>query len=312
MSIWPSPYLASTTVKREHYVPRRLLENFAVDGLLDVYEIRTGETFATHTINAAVGSRFYDLRVNGEDLSLEGWLADIEGLVCPILEMLIEDPSALTTLSVQEREYIARFVAVQELRSPGERWTQSKMRSQIVDQLKQVGQSWLRKELGEKGAEEVWEAWRDRPDEWFLNESEPHQPSALTAGMVDTTPGLGNVLQAMPWRIGRASGNSFYTSDSPVSKLPRSATRFTVYFDNVFLLPLAPNTLLRIGPGLTPDESRSDTVADFNPWETSLARHAVTQCATRHLFGPGPFVSRECAEQCLVKLGKTPMSKVTP
>jgi hypothetical protein len=312
MSQWPIPYLAATAAKREHYVPKRLLEKFAVDGLLEVYEIRTGVKFATHTINAAVGSRFYDLRVNGEDLSLEGWLADIEGLVCPILERLIEDPSALTTLSVQEREYIARFVAIQELRSPSQRWTEAKMRSQIVDHLREVGQSWLRKELGKEDAEGVWEVWKDRPDEWFLNESEPHQPSALTAGMADTTPGLGNVLQAMPWRIGRSSGNCIYTSDSPVSRLPRSATRFTVYFDNVFFLPLAPNTLLRIGPGITPDESRLDSVADFNPWETSIARHAVTQCATRHLFGSGPFVSRECAETCLVKLGQTPMSKVAP
>jgi hypothetical protein len=64
------------------------------------------------------GTRFYEVEVNGQTLSIEESLSEIEGLLGPILARLVRE-QGLATLSNGERFAIASFCAVQMLRTQG-------------------------------------------------------------------------------------------------------------------------------------------------------------------------------------------------
>src|ERR671919_1197487 len=108
---WNEANLAPTEAKRQHYVPRMYLEAFTgVDGKIRVLDLDDEKEFRTSVQNAAVENYFNDIEVGDECLSTEDWLSELEGLASPVIAKLINDPSSICSLSLDEEYRIARFV----------------------------------------------------------------------------------------------------------------------------------------------------------------------------------------------------------
>ncbi len=118
--------------------------------------------------------------------------------------------------------------------------------------------------------------------------------------------GFANVLRAMPWRIGRVdTGLPLYTSDNPVSRYRQPLALWAGFSAFTYFFPLSPQTLMRIGPGVTPRGIGTREHKDFSDWETSFARHVITADASRFLYGAGPHVPLACARHCVERVTAT-------
>ena len=295
--------LAKTAAVRQHYNPKMLLARFEVDGIVPVYEIETERTFQATVNNIALESHMYDVKMAGDILSAEGWLAELEGHTVPILERIVSNPDAVLGLSANDENILARFICALHFRVPAMRELDSKLREQLLSKVKEAGRHWLDSQLGPAKAEEIWRVWRDKPDEWFLNEEEPYQPAVTTAFFLGEVQEYAVRLRAMPWRIGLAHPHlTVYSSDNPVARHPVPTVRWAGFAFHVYFVPLSPRVVLKIGPGFSQKGTVERIRADYSVWETSLIRHVVSRSADRHLYGTGSYVSRECALGCLKRI----------
>jgi hypothetical protein len=62
------------------------------------FDKNTQKVFSPNIRGVLAGTRFYEVEVNGETLSLEELLSEIEGLLAPILGRLVREPK-LASLS---------------------------------------------------------------------------------------------------------------------------------------------------------------------------------------------------------------------
>ena len=311
---WNEPNLAPTDVKRQHYVPEFFLESFTgPDVNLRVVDLEDGREFRTAPTNAAVQSYYNDLEVDGEILSTESWLSQLEGDASPILKQLIENPDHLTSLSIEEEFHLARFIAALRFRTPQFRSWMADMMTPIADQLKEMGRKQILAIYGEENGLAIWETYKNQPEHMWLGESEPQQPAELSTYMLGEVQGWANLLWGAPWRIGIGPPDlKLYTSDNPVAAYQRPVREWwegAAFASLSYYVPLSPSMLLKIER--RPDgQDESDPRGgrhqqDFTAEEISIARHVVTQEATRFLYGEGLIVPRDCATSCLKRIGDT-------
>lgn len=107
-----------TIAKVQHYVPQFLLRNFG-NGKKDqvwVYDKSSNRSFTSNTKNVASESRFYDFEYQGQPLTLETWLAELEGRAKSVISFILETDS-LTTLADEQKRLLASFLAVQLTRT---------------------------------------------------------------------------------------------------------------------------------------------------------------------------------------------------
>jgi len=107
-----------TTAKIQHYVPQFLLRSFG-NGKKDqvwVYDKFLARSFPSNTKNVASESRFYDFECEGQRLSLEPWLAALEGHARSVVRFVLEADS-VSTLANEQRHVLASFLAVQLTRT---------------------------------------------------------------------------------------------------------------------------------------------------------------------------------------------------
>jgi hypothetical protein len=130
-------------VELQHYVPQVLLRLHANDpsakkGSQQVwcFDKQTSKIFPANIRGVLSGTRFYEVEVDGQTLSLEEPLSEIEGMLSPILARLVRDQK-LSALTKDDRFTIATFCAVQLLRTQG-------FRDRIKDLNEGVGEA-LRK-----------------------------------------------------------------------------------------------------------------------------------------------------------------------
>lgn len=109
----------------QHYVPQVLLRLHASDpsarkGSQQIwcFDKQTSKVFPANIRGVLSGTRFYEIEVNGQTLSLEEPLSDLEGILSPILVRLVRDQK-LPALTKEDRFTIASFCAVQMLRTQG-------------------------------------------------------------------------------------------------------------------------------------------------------------------------------------------------
>ena len=311
---WNEPNLAPTDVKRQHYVPEFFLKSFIVpDDNLRVVDLEDGKEFRTDRTNAAVESYFNDLDVDGEILSTEGWLSHLGANASPILTQMIENPDKLMSLSVEEEFHIARFIAALRIRTPHFRsWMGGNLTS-MADQSKEMIRKQILGNYGEEDGSALWEEqYKDQPDYMWLGESDPQQPADPSTFMLGDVQGWANLLWCSPWRIGTAPADlQLYTSDNPVAAYQRPVREWwetAAFASLIYYVPLSPGILLKIER--RPDgQDESDPHGprrplDFTAEEISVARHVITQEATRFLYGDGLIVPRDCATKCLKMIGE--------
>lgn len=103
--------------KVQHYVPQFLLRNFGSGkkDKLHVFDKQTGKSFATNAKNIAAESRFYDFRLEGQDLTIETELSKMEGGAKPVVKSIL-DSDSLGDLAAEDRTTLSVFMAVQMVR----------------------------------------------------------------------------------------------------------------------------------------------------------------------------------------------------
>ena len=287
--------LRKTGARRQHKVPKVLLETFAVDDLIQGFSLETYRTFRSSLDNVAVEKRFYDVGPRSEAFSLEPWLADIDGQATPIVRRLVADPQSISGLSSDDENTFARFLAAQDFRGIHVREEGLRIRRQMADHAKAIVQHMLREKSRAKDAELVWNTvFADEPDEYWLGEERPVQPVETAAYMLDKIQGFANVLLAMPWRIASAvAGVQLYTSDEPLTRIPVPTARWAVYFEHICYLPLSPSTMLIIGPGAEPTGRGRRLRTNLSSWHAVFANYMATLHATEFLYGPEPYIDRQ-------------------
>jgi hypothetical protein len=107
----------------QHYVLQVLLRLHASDpsakkGSEQIwcFDKQGDKIFPANIRGVLAGTRFYEVEVDGQTLSLEESLSEIEGRLGPILARLVGEQK-LATLTEQDRYTIANFCAVQMLRT---------------------------------------------------------------------------------------------------------------------------------------------------------------------------------------------------
>lgn len=107
----------------QHYVPQVLLRMHVKDASAKkgseqvwCFDKKTDKVFSPNIKGVLAGSRFYEVEVEGETLSLEEPLTAIEGQMSPVLARLVRD-QRLADLTNEVRFTIASFCAVQFIRT---------------------------------------------------------------------------------------------------------------------------------------------------------------------------------------------------
>ena len=312
---WNEATLAPTEAKRQHYVPRMYLEAFTgVDRKTRVVDLDEGKEFRTSVRNAAVETYFNDVEIGDEHLSTEEWLSELEGLASPVLTELINDPTSICSLSLDEELRLARFITALKFRTPAFREWNDDLMSRMASQIKEIIKDSLYHQLEKEEADAYWNIWGEKPDYWWIHQSDSYQPSATSASMLSEVQGFANLLIAAAWKIGNVPDSiQLYTSDNPVSSYLRPVRPWWeggAFASYDYFIPLSPRVLLKIErrPYCNGNENLKRRgrrrYRDFSRGETSFARHVVTVNATRYLFGEGLVVARECATSCIERIGR--------
>lgn len=129
----------------QHYVPQVLLRLHVNDpsakrGSEQVwcFDKKTGKVFSPNIRGVLSGTRFYEVEVDGQTLSLEEPLSEIEGLAGPVLARLVQN-QRLADLTKEDRFTIAAFSAVQYLRTQAFRDRIKDMNEGVAEALRRRG-----------------------------------------------------------------------------------------------------------------------------------------------------------------------------
>ena len=118
------PLKITTDVKKQHTVPRFLLDNFGFGGKgkknkLHTFDKKTAKKFQQSVFDATTRNTFYNIEDHPEKASLEPILGIYETETAPVIKRIIETNS-IAWLTEEDRFKIATFIAVQRSRSYGE------------------------------------------------------------------------------------------------------------------------------------------------------------------------------------------------
>ena len=126
----------------QHYVPRVLLKNFASgdkDGQVYAFDKHHGKRLSAKTaIRNLCGERnFYAAEGANGQVSIEQALSELEGQIDPVFQRIL-DQQCFANLTVEQRELLALFIAVQFMRVPMMRETQRHIVETVQDRSKKV------------------------------------------------------------------------------------------------------------------------------------------------------------------------------
>jgi Protein of unknown function (DUF4238) len=214
--------------KRHHAVPRFYLSRFAAeDGLIWLHDIHTQSSVRVSPNDAIVEKYLYAPEVgeNPKDDVFEKFLADhVDGPAAPAIARLAEGG----TISSEDRQRIAVFLAYQEFRIP-------RMRDAVSGLVTQVGERVL--DLLVEHPENMKRTFEDMgtpmsdEDLGRLVEGvksggikiEATKVAWLQSASIVTE--IATMLDNMPWTVLEApSGVEFLTSDSPIVKVVTDPT----------------------------------------------------------------------------------------
>jgi hypothetical protein len=129
----------------QHYVPQLLLRMHVTDtaaakGLEQVwcFDKSNDNVFSSNIKGILAGSRFYEVEIDGQIVSLEGSLTEIEDRAAPILARIVRARS-LAEIIADERQAIAEFCAVQFVRTQASREQVRNIDKAFADGLEKKG-----------------------------------------------------------------------------------------------------------------------------------------------------------------------------
>lgn len=197
--------------KKQHYVPRFYLRRFTHDGShLFACDNFNGLSYGTRVDDVASSSYFYDTPMDAETSNpgdrdpfqtLERRLADHEALAASALDALIKGIERNSTIDPSVRPEVARFLAVQVLRTQEARVFSA--------QLWDRGLAALRREPLSPSLE-AWLAQVDRPDGAAITQAHLLLDSSVVQMIADAL--LGHI-----WFVGlNGTSGPLWTSDHPV------------------------------------------------------------------------------------------------
>jgi hypothetical protein len=128
------------TTQLQHYVPRFVLRRFtaASKDAVHVYGKHTSKSFIAGIGKVAAENGLYDFKFEGEDLTLEPGLAEIESRAAHHIQQILQD-ERLPLSNPLERGELARFFAVQFVRTPAHRATWRELDARMEAWLRQEG-----------------------------------------------------------------------------------------------------------------------------------------------------------------------------
>jgi hypothetical protein len=105
-----------TGPKRQHVLPRFYLENFSANGLVAVYDREQNAVRLQQPVNTGVIGHFYTMEDSDgrKRFELEKFLSEYEGQAKPVIDKL----AAREAINVDERSYLAIFIALAAMRTP--------------------------------------------------------------------------------------------------------------------------------------------------------------------------------------------------
>lgn len=199
------------------------LERFARQGRVNVRR-RDGKSVTTSTINVAVESGFYDVRISGDAGSpskvVEETLADVEGAVGAAFEV-IDRTGASPRVHSDERGRLATYLALQMTRTPEHRertlfperlasylGDRELTLESVTDYLREVHLGFVPSASESQGAFEFASvALRDRGI---------FTPEFAMSAMLRSVSQLVPLFEEMSWTVEHERKGRFITSDTPL------------------------------------------------------------------------------------------------
>lgn len=112
----------ASTPKKQHYVPQFILKNFRTGKKkrVHVFDKQRNVAYTSSVLDAACENGYYNIEVDGEEFTLEGKLASLEGKTSNVVKKIV-DQETLATLGHNELSFFHLFCAVQLLRTETQR-----------------------------------------------------------------------------------------------------------------------------------------------------------------------------------------------
>ena len=128
------------TTQRQHYVPQFLLRRFIGNDTKQLYVLDklNNKTFPSNPRKVAVKGNYYDFKFHGYDCTLEPALAELEDKASRHISRIIKDRK-LNPSDPFERADLARFLAVQLVRTPAQKTMQNDLFMRLEAFLRSEG-----------------------------------------------------------------------------------------------------------------------------------------------------------------------------
>jgi hypothetical protein len=181
--------------KVQHYVPQFYLRSFAnrrrKQYFIYCFDKTTRRIFQPNIRNIASEKRYYDFSTeDGEAMSIEGYLSDLETHSQKALEAIIQNPSAKTM--GENKKALANFIAFQESRT-------SVFRTEHINMIKGIN-----RKFGSQGG-------------IFPEPGEDEIKRFQAAFLLENTPLFAQIMLEMKWvLVLNQTNKSFWTSDNPI------------------------------------------------------------------------------------------------
>ncbi len=298
----PREFIYGTTeARRQHFVPRMYLRNFApsTGEPVPFRDLETSSSGTASVKKLAVEKGRYNFEFEGVTISAEDWLGTVEADAAPWLERLrqVEEEQGIPAEGMVA---LARFMSAQFFRSLAfSSWLESNKRH-LVSKIKEIARLML--------PQDEFEHWDSKPDEvWLQQDPSADSETKTMLWLLSGAQGYANMLLTLlDWRLLVApQGRHFYTSDTAFVRWPSPLDDGVlpgsfVSFD--YHLPISLSRALR----LRPRRKRSKElqlatliVKKASKHEVSIANSVQSVSATRFLYGRGPWMNQREAQQNL-------------
>ncbi len=235
-------------VRRQHFVPRLYLRNFAQQRkkkfYLHEFSLKTFKRRRTTVEDTGLEAYYYNTRDPQDQAeSLDPWLGRVETQAAPVLQQLLQARS-IDALSDEDRYLLSLFIVTLAMRVPAMREVYRRASEWMLGQLKQL---------------EARFGYADDLSYRQLRLDDNEVARAANDVIVDTALGTANLLFVRKWTLwGTDSAHPFITSDTPiVRENPFPEGTFGFMSPGLqFALPLSPTLMLLI-------YDRRDYPADF-------------------------------------------------